>query len=474
MSSWYRKGASSNNRDSQGAGKKSARRRLCSFLVFCALTGTAAAQNAPTAGGLAARLDFTQRLEFSDNPEFQVDGESQFYGRTVLNFGLESTNSVERLTFNGGLFIDVGRTDRDTVDFRDPFVSFGYRREVPNSFLDARLRYRRADPRSVQGFDQDGNSISQLDGTRDIFLVGLAGAVGRTAPVGGQFDWSYEEIRYNDTTDPTLNDRSDNRFTGQVDFRLNPKATANVNAFFNDFKPRDAPLAVARRTVGVGVGTELQFNRIWSADGLLRYDQIDRSGAQTGTTKGYTVEANVLRALTNGTVGLGFRSEVSSNFNGRRNFLAVSRDLALPRGSLAGTLGVTGAGDIIGTDPIVEVDYRYDLPAAALTFGVSRRIDISNENDERINTTARFGYDQRINNLSSLGLNITLLDRKELSLLTNDAQRLNIDLSYRYALTRDWGVVAGYRYSFLREELNADRRANTVFVGLQRAFNWLP
>lgn len=478
MSFWFQKGVCSNKRHSYRQTSTKWHPWTQAFLCLGVAVTFVPVQAQEQPPGISSRLDFTQRLQYSDNPDLRRSGEgddSEFFARTLLSYGLESVNSIERFTFGAGLTLDIGREDEDTVDTRDPNVSLGYRREVPNSFFDVGFRFRQSDAATSffdSDFDQDGRVINQDGGTRDSFLFTLSGAVGREAPIGAGFDYSFSKLQFNGTDDPSLSDSTDQRFAAQIDFRPEQRITANLNMIYRDFDPEDNGTNVNRETLGFGVGLQLEVTPLTTADAFVRYDEIERSGGETGTDDGLTVGANVVRALPNGTLDVAFLSEVSTNENGRRSSAIVTRDMALPRGALSLGLGVTGAGSVVGTDPLIEANYRYDLPTAVLSFGASRTVRTTDDNQEEINSRVSFGYNQRINSVSNFGVDISFLDRNELRNNPNDGQRVDIGLSYRHSLTRDWGFVAGYNYALVTEDANSDRESNTVFIGLQRTFDW--
>ena len=87
MSSWYRNGVCANNRQSHRQANRRAHQGAGALLLLCSIGVVVRAQDVPP--GLVARFDVTQRLEYSDNPGFDVDGESDLFGRTILNFGLQ-------------------------------------------------------------------------------------------------------------------------------------------------------------------------------------------------------------------------------------------------------------------------------------------------------------------------------------------------------------------------------------------------
>ncbi|MEP1202168.1 MULTISPECIES: hypothetical protein [Rhodobacterales] len=448
-----------------------ARQGAGALAMLCVIGGDARAQETPP--GLTARLDITQRLEFSDNPDFDVDGNSDFFGRTILGFGLESVTNLQRFTLNLGTDIEEGRDDRSGVDVTNSFASLRYDRNTRNASIGVSAEYRESDTSSsfFDDFDIDGNVINQDSGTRETYRFGLEGAVGREAPVGSSFSWNYSEIRYRDTNDLDLTDQSTSDFQGQVDFRITPQITTSLTGKYIDFDAQGN--GTNRRTTGLGLSTALEINPILTADVGLSYDRIERSGDETGTDEGLSVDLGLIRTMPKGSVGLQFSSDITSNDNGRRSYLSVTRNLELPRGDLSVELGVTGA-DTIGNNPLVNINYQHELPTAALSFGVSQRVVIDSDNNEQINTTLRAGYDQQINSQSSYGVSATFYDRNDLSGAEDDGQRIDISLNYRHDLTRDWGLVSGISYAHSTEDDGEDRRQTTIFVGLQRSFDWIP
>ncbi|WP_299971131.1 hypothetical protein [uncultured Roseobacter sp.] len=473
MLSWYQNGACSNKRPGHRRRLTRAHRGTGALLILCTVGVVVRAQETGPPG-LAAGFDVTQRLEYSDNPDLRADGDPDFFGRTVLDFTLDSVRTVDRLTFNLGTDIEEGREDQSSLDPTNARVGLNYDRDTRNARIGVDFRYRESDTGTSSiddDFDQDGDVINQDSGTRENYTFGLEGAVGREAPIGASFNWTYNELTFSGTNNPNLTDQSTNSFSGQVDFRITPRVTANLTGRYIDFDTGGN--GVDRETTGLGAGVVLDISPVLTADLSLGYDRIERSGTQSGTDEGLNVDVGLLRTLQNGSLGLNFASDVSSNDDGRRSSLNVSRELELPRGFLALTVGVTGAG-VVGTDPLVDVDYRYELPRAVLSFGLSQSVVTDTDNDEDINTTLRANYDQEINSVSSIGLGLSFFNRNELQEDGNDGQRLDIDLTYRHDLTRDWGLVGGFSHSLSTQDNAEDRRSNTVFVGLQRSFDWRP
>ena len=472
MSFWYRNGVCSNNRRSDTWRAVRSRGWVQASAVVSMTAGSIALAQETLPAGVVARFDLSQRLEFSDNPDLEAEGTSDFFGRTVLGFALDSETSTEQFSFNLGTDIEEGRQDQSDLDLNNTLARLDYLRETANANLGFNLRYRERDVNSADGFDLDGNVIDQDEGTRRIYGGGFFGAFGLNDPIGGRYRLDYSEVEYLDTDDPGLRDQSDLDLSGQLNFRLDPRIIARVTARFSDFDVSDD--GVSRETRGLGAGVRLDVNRRLVADFGLSYDQIERSGAQTGTDEGISFTGELTQDMPNGTAGLAFSSDVSSNDDGRRSFLNVSRNLELsPLSSLSMTLGVTYS-DTAGLDPLIDLSYRQVRSSSRFVLGLSQSVNSDSDNEEDINTTLRAQYDHDINSVSSIGVNLSVFDRNELGLNPNDGQRYDIGLTYRHDLTKDWRLVSGYTHRFSDSDAQDSRNSNTVFLGLERSFSWNP
>ena len=69
---------------------------------------------------------------------------------------------------------------------------------------------------------------------------------------------------------------------------------------------------------------------------------------------------------------------------------------------------------------------------------------------------------------------LSLRNINVLSATGNDTTRVDLNLTYRRNVSRDWALVGGYRYSILASDVNEDVESNTVFLGLSRTFAWRP
>ena len=473
MSFSYPKDVCSNNRHSRRPSRVRPGHAASALVVTCVAGAVAHAQDR-LPPGLVATFDVSQRLEYSDNPDFDVNGTSDFYGRTVLGFGLDSIRSIDRFELDLGTDIEEGRDDQSGVDLTNSFARVLYDRDTRNARFGLNARYRESDVNSNnfdEEFDQDGDVINQTEGTRTTFGFGIDAAVGREAPIGSSFSWDRNDISYSSDADPDLNDSQREQISGQIDFRIDPRITASLTAKYDetDFDGD----GVDRKTTGFGSALNLEVTQVDTLNLFVSQDRIERSGDETGTDEGLSGGIGWLRARPNGTVGLDYSSDVASNVDGRRSSLSVSRTMDLPRGALSLTLGATGT-DTVGRDPLVQADYRHALSSSVLTFGLSQTVNTDDDNNEEINTRLRASYDQEINSLSSFGVSLSFFDRNELQDDPNDGQRLDISLTYRHDLTRDWGLVGGFTHRFSTEDAGEDRSSNTIFVGIERSFSWNP
>ena len=480
MSFWYRNGVCSNNPHSHRQDRHSfkrktrARHKASALLALCGIGIAAHAQDTPPPG-ITASFDVTQRLEYSDNPDLEIEDDPDFFGRTILAFDLESATLLENFTLSLGTDIEEGRNDRATVDLTNSFVQLGYDRATRNANIGTTFRYRESDTSSTfldDDFDADGRVLNQDSGTRQNYGFGLTGAVGVEAPIGASFSLDYSELRYSGTEDPDLTDRSTLDSSAQVNFRIDPRIIARLTTKYIDFDAQGN--GTSRETTGFGAGVLLEFTPLLTGDFSASYDTIERSGDETGTNDGISFSADLTRTLTNGTLGATLSSDVSSNSDGRRAFFAINRDMNLTRrAALSYSLGGTRSENS-SFEPLVDIDYSYALPTSQITFGLSQRFNTDSDNEEQINTTLNAGYQHQINSLSSIGADLSLFNRNELGPLADDARRIDVSLSYQYALTRDWGLVSGVSHILSTSESEDDRSSNTVFIGLQRNFSWNP
>ncbi|WP_187431097.1 hypothetical protein ROLI_045140 (plasmid) [Roseobacter fucihabitans] len=475
MSFWYRNGVCSNKTHSRRhSNTGSTYRRIGAFAALCGIGVMAHAQEA-LPPGIIASFDITQRLEYSDNPDLVADGEADFFGRTVLGFGLQSATSLENFALNLGTDIEEGRKGTASSNLTNPFAQLSYERATRSASVGLALRYRESDVSSsflADDFASDGSIINQSTGTRQSYGFDLSGAVGRDAPIGASFDLSYDERTFSGTSDPDLTDENTLDLSAQLDFRIDPRITTRLTTKYRDFDAQGN--GTNRKTTGFGAGAELLITPTLLGDLFLSQDRIERSGEENAVDEGLSFGGSLTQTLKTGSIGVSLDSELSTNSSGRRTSLSLNRSRDFAGGAvLSYSLGATRSQDG-GINPLMNVDYAYALSTSRITLGLSQSVNTDSDNREEINTSLRAGYTRQINTLSSLSADFSFFNRNELGAGAEDGQRVNLGLSYQYALTRDWGLVGGVSHTLISADDEADRSANTVFVGLQRNFTWNP
>jgi len=68
---------------------------------------------------------------------------------------------------------------------------------------------------------------------------------------------------------------------------------------------------------------------------------------------------------------------------------------------------------------------------------------------------------------------VSLIDTNVLG-VDEDTSRFDFDLSYNREVTRDWDMVVGYTHSRSTSDTATDRDSNTIFLRLQRDFEFRP
>mgnify|MGYP002621465074 CR=1 FL=1 len=126
-------------------------------------------------------------------------------------------------------------------------------------------------------------------------------------------------------------------------------------------------------------------------------------------------------------------------------------------------------------DPTYSLSFAQELPRGAqLSLQASQEFQTIGTGDEAINSRVSANYSTPISTVSSLTASVNYRDTNGLGTNTDNATRLDLGLSYTHSLAQDWGLTGGYSRSFASEDGEQDRTSDTVFVGLQKTFEWRP
>ena len=109
-----------------------------------------------------------------------------------------------------------------------------------------------------------------------------------------------------------------------------------------------------------------------------------------------------------------------------------------------------------------------------LSANLSQSFNVANDGAETVYTSMKLSYQTALTRVSNISTAFTFRDSKGVNVDGEDASRMDLSVRYRHELARDWGLVGGYTYSYATEDGQDDRSTNTVFVGLDKTFNWRP
>ena len=390
----------------------------------------AAAVMSANAGAAEVVLTFglEQRLETGRNVDLDIPEEGQTTtSDTRLTFGAVSRTGLDLLEFNAGGALRIENsdsTDGTDIGLATPELGARYTREVPNALFSLGARYFEDD---VDAFEEDLTAGS-LAGTRTDFEADARLETGRTAPVGLAFTTSFSRVEYNDTTDPDLTDSD---------------------------------------TYRAGIDTILRFSEAMQARVGLGYERVEEVFSPVDETVfgslGLTSE------VANGTATADLIFSTGDEEGDRTTFV-VGRTLELPASSVSLRLGVTD-GDFGDVEFVGGIAWTQELPSGSLDLLVDQRVEFDEDTDEDETITIfSISLAQDLNDVSSMGLRLFY----EVSDEPSDRSELTeVAATYRYELTRDWGVDSGVRYR-VRNDSEGQSDSPDIFVSLNRSFEFRP
>ncbi|MCB4458562.1 hypothetical protein [Leisingera sp. McT4-56] len=423
---------------------------------------------------------FSQSFESSDNLGLDpISLGSTTFASTGLTFGLLRETPLDRfgLTASGTLRAVNGPGAESGLD--DQRLELSYDREGARSAFGINASYLQSDIeflRPLEDFENDEGEIelpSDLDdlngtGTRESYRTGFTLELGQDEPVGAAFSGEYLALRYSDTSNSSLSDNDRSNLDADLFLRFTPLVTGTLGAAYQVYDAEDEEQT--RRETNTGYfGLNFEVSPILRLETQLGYTTIDTREFGTVTqTQGPSGLLRLERDMPNGIVSAEIEQIVTEDGD-IRNFLA-GRSLDLPAGSFAVALGVADT-DAGGSDFIGSLDWSQELASGAMSARLDRSLRFDEENGNTLRTALFFDYAHDINSVSAIGLNAgyTISDKTGGKTDIGD-----FTVSYRHALTRDWGLDLGYRYR-LREELEEPRaQSHSVFFTMRRDLVFRP
>ncbi|MBW4710769.1 hypothetical protein KX928_23510 [Roseobacter sp. YSTF-M11] len=423
---------------------------------------------------LRATLKVGERIEHVSESGFTRPRDDGTRAITQLDFGLTSETSNQRLSLSlgTGIALDFSNTsDRDTLD--DPSANLTYAIENRSTVLTFDTSYRRADVGESNFFDELANENVVVDeGTRTTVSARTGLILGQDGPVTGDFDYFYLRSTFSDTIDPSRSDETVNSLNGRVTFRLSPVASAFV---FANWRERDQDLATAsdRTTQAIGIGGSYDISSVTSVNAQISYDEDETvSSIQSTSTDGLGYSLGLTRVVPNGSYDVNFSS--TETVNGARHQATVGRSLDLKRGLLSFSVGVV---DFEGasTEPLANLGLNYELTATSqFNVNLSQTPTINNDDSSTINTRLNIDYRQDLNALSYLSAGLLVASSNEVGPGAVDDSVIEASLTYGRAVGDDWDLISGISYETDRSDNRADRNTRTIFIGLEKTFDFRP
>ena len=442
----------------------------------------------PEAGGPVLTFGISSTLSATDNYDLAPDNEeSAELFDTRLSFGYRSRRANDTLSLDLSGVLRAVEPPRDANTFDDRSARLGYQRQGVNSALSFGADYSLSsvdarDPFDRNFLDEDDpffgdDPLDETDLTQDRGDEQQIGArfrfeTGLNDPLGVVLTGRYRDRSFTDTTDPDLFDNEIFTLSGTTRVTLSPITEARVVLRYEDYSADDTP-RTDRQTSSVNLGLTQALSQVDTLDVSVGLQQIETKET-IGGTRGSDTENGVIgalaltRDLTRGTIGTSF--EVDQSENGQTATWLVSRDLPLPRGSLALSLGATRDvnDDII---PSGSIDFVHEMLRSTLTASLSQDVRTSDRSNELRTTRASVGYNYEINSLSRIGISANFAELAQAGgPAVNDTTRTDLRATYTRDLTRDWQISTGYEYRIRDEETVGEATSNRVFLTLQRSF----
>ncbi len=427
-----------------GQGRPAWRRSVAALAACAAILLAAApgvrAQSAEGGTGRVLSFSVATGLRATDNPDFRLHPSgSEVRATADLRLGLRADTPLSSLTLDADMLLlarlksDEGRGgERARQGLR-----LGYGREGVGAALrlEAFIDESRIDfLRPLTDFLNEDGEIVLPDDLDDLTGDGwrrqrgfdASLTLGREAPFGVVLGAGLSELDYRDASNPALRDSRRSHAAARMHFDLNPVTRLDLGLRYSVFSRDDD----RRETWSLNPG--LTFAR---PDGNIRF--------LLGAT----------------------RTEDGTRVSGE-----LGRLIERPWGSLDARIGAVRMAD---GDTALSGGLRltYGLPRGRLTVGLDRAAGSSADDDEVLRTALAVSYEQALNDLSSLALNLGYVrsDNSATGLGTDTA---SLGLGYRRSLTPDWSLNLGYNYRMRDEEGSGRTTENEVSLSLSRSFSF--
>jgi len=433
------------------------------------LSGLAIAQG--TGDRSLSTAFFETRLEVNDNFDLRDDslGTATIWTNT-FGAGLEEASRTDlfRSSAQGSVRYADLPVVGDEIDADDPRLSLLFRRQVDDNSVSFNASYRRVDLDFFDPLDTvnlDGTIDSdEGGGTREDLRAGFALALNQDGPLSFSLTADLQDRNVSDTDNPDVDDRFIAIGRTQFGFRLSPILQATIGAAYD---VRDSETGNDRERSSVDVGLNGRVNPRLAATASIGLSEVE------------TTEPDGTEDRVSGVIGsIGFAADVpdgtlSARFgttldeNGERYRFSIGRTLERPALQLDANVGVSTSEDT-QLRPVGDVSFSQALPRGALAGSLTQLATTDEDGDNILVTSGRLTFRRNLTTLSSLDLSlragITRFEDDDES----DEDRANFTVRYNRALTRDWGLNAGYTHVIDQDQGEGYTNSNAVFLTLRR------
>ncbi len=392
-------------------------RLVLSPLVIAACSSAAFAET-----GVALDFDIGVRVQGDSNPDLTAGGsDSSITGGVDLSFGLTNETALSRLSLQGSTGLLSADGD-GTTTLSDTVLGLSYVRTTANAALtlDASLRDVALEDGSVIDFGSG-------TGRKRTATLSTGAEFGIAGPLGFGVNAAVTDLRYRDTSDPTLIDSTTVTLGGHI--RTDLSQVLHLN------------LGLANR-------------------------QFDQDGTDTRDTQ--SVDLGLTLDRPTGTLALMVTADNTPD--GQRLAANFERRMDLPSGSVTYSLGATrGVSD--QTYATGALSYIQDLSNGRLGIDLARTVQPGADTDtETLLSIASLGYSQPVTPTANLALSLNWAEQRD-TVSDQSTANTNLSATWTQMLTPDWALDLGYTHLLREDDLTGRAQSDQLSLRLHRAFS---
>lgn len=437
------------------------------------LGGAALAQNAQP------NWDYRFRGEARADDNFNLSDDNVGSGSFLINtLGISNRTSTRvsnfALDLSGHVRVQDIPTQSETVRFDDPTIRLNYDRQSRDDILRFRFFANQVDIAFYDTLRGSGR-LNELDfddtrgeGERQTLTAGLSGVVNEDAPFTFTYNLSTFQIRYDNNTDPDLNDRSENFASTSFLFDITRTTRAVIDLGY-DYRDVDDEQQTLRRRGRVSAGVNAALDQRTTLRFRLGYSEVktkrqtfDTEDTETGTIGSF----GLVRDLRDGEASLNYVLDLDEN--GQRDRLTVGRVFQRGTTSYGGTLGITTSEGVDKTRPVGTLFISQELPRAKVGARLTQGVGVDDNSRETVFTRLGVTYEQDFTSDLSFVLDISAGRKFEEQAQNRETRRLNATASVRKALTEQWDLDVGYRHRYRESDDSTTASSNAVFAAIVR------